>query len=445
MKKISRIIVFLILITSIAFIACGGSGGGGGDSSGGEPLDYKSLSGSPVVTLPSGYESEKVIITTSGMTVPDIVNNHYRRIGKGYSIILENNPGGITFSGGYATLKYNYKRAKMLSTGELIDDLIVFYYDTNDSKWKPVDYMIQDEAAGTVTAYTSHFTTFVLAANQTQSATLPAFPACITKDFPSGIGGNGAAGFTEIKSTFAYYKDRDYYIVSPSVSSENAATFTEFGFEGALGLSTCNGNSDCGTFNQHKLYTGTDYIRFKAHTDIDVYVMYDTRGGTGRNDISKDAPWLAQLGFSAVINGKRYFVETTDDVGYYTVYRKSYLKDEDVILHGNRRGVTDSKIQTNYWVIIKNKGDITTGQASDLCVAEPVNPPQPSLKGYVKDTSGVPVSKALISIFNSSGYAQNTSSADDGYYAFSNVPAGQYYVTARRDGYTYFSSVVTIP
>jgi hypothetical protein len=267
---------------------------------------------------------------------------------------------------------------------------MLFYYDEDDLTWKPVEYMESDPEAETVTAYTSHFTTFVLTAIPSPSGTVASPPACISQDFPSGIGGTGSTEFTIIDSNFKYYRDRDYYILSPDESTENARTFGDLGFEGALGIATCNGDSACGPQSQHKLYTGENYISFTAHTDIDVYVMYDTRGGTGpdrKNNISQDAPWLSASGFTADISGQRYFVETTDNVQYYTVYKKSYLKDETVALHGNRRAVTDTKIQTNYWVIIKEKDDFTTGSPGDMCVAEPDTTP-PSLVTGLKAVSG---------------------------------------------------------
>ncbi|HOV15181.1 MAG TPA: carboxypeptidase regulatory-like domain-containing protein, partial [Spirochaetota bacterium] len=173
-------------------------------------------------------------------------------------------------------------------------------------------------------------------------------------------------------ANFKYYRDRDYYI-KPITSGQNLATFNALGLKGSMAIATCNGGSIYGTEAEHKTYTGLDYITFTAHMDIDLYLMYDTRGGNNRNDISKDAPWLIASGFTADIvtdtnpTPTRYFVETTDGVQYYTVYKKSYLKGEVIHLHGNRRGVTDTKINTNYWVIQKRKGVFTEEPAINLC------------------------------------------------------------------------------
>jgi hypothetical protein len=328
------------------------------------------------------------------MAVPERINHHYIPVGEPYDISLEEYPEGVSFAEDYAALTFSYKRPALLKAG-LIEDFMVFFYDADELTWKPIDYMEYDSAAETVTAYTSHFTTFVLTAIPSPAGTTASPPACIAQDFPSGIGGTGGTEFTVIDSNFKYYKDRDYFIMSADDSAENAKTFADLGFEGALGIATCNGDSACGPQSQHKLYEGDNYINFTAHADIDVYVMYDTRGGTGgdkKMDISRDAPWLAGSGFTADINGQRYFVETTDNVQYYTVYRKSYLKDETVTLHGNRREVTDTKIQTNYWVIIKEKDDFSQGRASDMCVAEPdTTPPSP-----VSNLKAVPGSNIVI-------------------------------------------------
>jgi hypothetical protein len=207
-------------------------------------------------------------------------------------------------------------------------------------------------------------------------------PACFEQDYPGGIGGSGNAVFTLIDENFKYYRDRDYFIKPTEESEQNRVTFSALGFARALGISTINGNSLLGTFSEHKRYAGTDYIVFTAHTDLDVFLMYDTRGGEGIHDTSSDAPWLSNpddpdwQGFTADIDvdgtQARYFIETTDPARYYTVYKKSYNAGEEVHLHGNLYGTTDSGINTNYWVIIKRQGDVSAGYASELCEADPI-------------------------------------------------------------------------
>ena len=179
------------------------------------------------------------------------------------------------------------------------------------------------------------------------------------------------ADFFTVGESFTYYQDRTYTVVPTAASTQNAITFATFGFEGALGITICNGNSSCGPFSAHKHYAGDDYVNFIAHTDLDVYAMYDTRGGVNPVDTSEDAPWLAAAGF--VDTG--YFIETTDAVGLYTVYKNTYLQGQTVALHGNRKGVTDFAINTNYWVIMKEAGDASATPAEQLCVASPLNSP----------------------------------------------------------------------
>jgi hypothetical protein len=66
-----------------------------------------------------------------------------------------------------------------------------------------------------------------------------------------------------------------------------------------------------------------------------------------------------------------YFLETTDAVGRYAIYHKAYSQGETIRLHGNRQGVTDPGINTNYWVIFKRQGIYDSEPASNLLVANP--------------------------------------------------------------------------
>lgn len=69
---------------------------------------------------------------------------------------------------------------------------------------------------------------------------------------------------------------------------------------------------------------------------------------------------------------------------------------------------------------------------------------EPSVNGYVRDTGGTPISGALIRLYDGLGYEQYTGSEANGYYEFFDVPSGTYYLTAKRDGYTYFTTTVNI-
>ena len=148
---------------------------------------------------------------------------------------------------------------------------MVFSYNDQAGRWEAVERVEVDTVNSTVTAYTSHFTPFVLTAVPSASGTIADPPSCIADDFPAGIGGSGNAVFSRIDENFKYYRDRDYFIRPFSQSAENTITFAALGLEQALGISTINGNSPLGPFSEHKQYSGDDYIVFTAHTDIDIY------------------------------------------------------------------------------------------------------------------------------------------------------------------------------
>jgi hypothetical protein len=97
------------------------------------------------------------------------------------------------------------------------------------------------------------------------------------------------------------------------------------------------------------------------------------------------------------------------------------------------------------WTLYAWAKDAAGNVSAAVFITAQITADEASLDGRVKDTGGSPVANALVSIFNGSGYEQHTSSSADGYYCFYSVPSGTYYVTARRDGYTYFTAVVTIP
>jgi len=200
-------------------------------------------------------------------------------------------------------------------------------------------------------------------------------PKGITADYPSGLGGSGNAVFSLIVDGYLYYQDRDYTIAPLALSPNNTTTFAALGFEGAMGISTQDGvlGPPADPLHLHKYYTGNNYITFTALRDLDVYVMYDTRGGINRFDDSQDTPWLAAYGFTTTFAGPHYFVETTDAVGLYKVYKKTYLAGSTVELDGNYKGLAPpppvtSNINTNYWVIIKCRNDLAANSAARVIV-----------------------------------------------------------------------------
>ncbi len=332
-------------------------------------------SGAPTVTLPDGLPTAALVVQESTTPAPDLVGGQGVPVGAPFEITFDTaqiqgltagEKGSIVFApGSFATLTYRYDPAQLQAAG-LVEEFVVYYYDVSLEGWYPVDRTEVDPAAGTVTAYTSHFTTFVLTAMPATNGTAVAdAPACIAQDFPGGIGGSGAARFTVVDANFKYYQDRNYYI-------HPTGGFANLSFEGALGVATCNGNSFCGPQSAHKLFTGNDYIDFNAPRAVDVYLMYDTRGGSGPTDTSQDAPWIAALGFT----NTGEFVQTTDNVGSYTVYKKTYAQGERILLHGNKQGAAGA-VQTNYWLVLKPAGVTGPAKAGSVCSQPDDNAPAP--------------------------------------------------------------------
>ena len=352
----------------------------------------------PVVTLPAGMAGT-VDTVESSISVPAILNSHFRAIGKAFDITLRGESGPVKFETGYAVIEFTYDKSSLAQNG-LLEEFSVFYFDTTTGAWKSVDKLEVDYANSKIKAYTSHFTTFVSTAALEQPTGVLPPPGGINVDYPSGPGGSGHSVFSLFGQGFLYYQDRAYYIQPLSASTVNQTTYAALGFDGALGISTMNGGTVADPYSAHKLYTGNDYVTFSALRNLDVYVMYDTRGGASPTDLSADAPWLAAYGFTADIvtssnpTPARYFVETTDAVGRYKIYKKTYLLGATIHLDGNLKGVTDPGIQTNYWVIIKNKDDYSSNSASKVSVSPSDTTPPAEVSGLIAQAadSGVRLS-----------------------------------------------------
>lgn len=329
-------------------------------------------------------------IKESSEEIPNRIAGSYVPIGKIYDISLDRarlnealgqsrelpESGRVSFHTDLAKIEYTYD-PDLLEDAGLLEEFGVFYYNAETQTWEMVDRIEVDQENHRVTAYTSHLTPFVLTAIVSPStSTVPEAPACVSSDYPTGtFGGSGNPQFMSVGPYFQYLQDRDYYIIPDQ-------DFSDLGFADSLGISTCNGNTPCGPEASHKRYTGDAYITFTAHDDLDVYIMYDTRGGVNLADTSRDAPWIASAGF--VNTGK--FIRTNDAVQRYRVYKNTYVKGSAVVLDGNRKGVTTPLIDTNYWVVIKRAGSVQSQAVSDICNASPVfNPP-----AAVSNLRGIP-------------------------------------------------------
>ncbi len=328
------------------------------------------VSSPPSLALPAGLPAGSFTVQASSMSVPSqigqfvpagIVYNvgpdpEAARMMTDAEYLALTMPAGTT-----ATLKYTYDKAALADAG-LTEEFVVFFYDQQTQSWMRTKKVTVDTSTGTVTAETDHFTPFILTAMPSSNGSTVNAPACLQSDYPSGLGGTPGPTFSVIDVNFKYYVDRAFYIVPNQ-------DFTDLGFSQALAISTCNGASSCGTQPNHKLYNGTDYIHFTAHMPMDVYLMYDTRGGTNKYDNSKDAAWLFDGPNPFAAMGR--FIETTDTVGEYKVYKKTVAAGEVVQLDGNRNRASSGSIQTNYWVVLKRAGSTTPEPASNLCMAAP--------------------------------------------------------------------------
>lgn len=282
------------------------------------------------------------------------------------------------FNGQKAEIEFEYDPEK-LSGKNLNEEFHVLYFNQYTGSWESLTDIRVDTQKHKVTALTTHFTEFILTAVPKQNfSNIASIPACLQADLTNinlqGVNGN--AKFTIVGKGFQYYQDRSYEI------KQSAGDFEDLGFEGSLAIATCQGDTPaagttyCGTSTQHKYNNTSNYISFTAHTDIDVYVLYDSRGPANG---SKNASWLST--FQDI--GKNVY---TNDVGLdpsivagangYKVFRKTYTQGSNVVLGGDWEGFASNTpghpIQSNYWVILKRANTFgVESKASQLCITTP--------------------------------------------------------------------------
>ena len=347
--------------------------------------DPKTLTTEPSVALPGGYTGTGVVEIQSGsLSAPERIEDHFVPIGPVWDVTVDG-LDHVDFGDDVAVLRFAYDPVSLSGAG-VLEEFVVFVFNETDAGWERLKESGPVQEAGNhyIQAETTHFSSFVATAAVPSGSSVTPAPG-MDDLFPDGIAGSGQAAFSLIDESFSYYIDRDYYLVppgdGPGESAENGRTFSDLGLDGSVGISTYNGGSTEHPFAAHKHYTGANYIVFDAHINLDVYVMYDSRGGAGPEDTSQDAGWLESVGFEAIGDGggNPYFVETTDPVGLYRVYRRSYLAGETVTLHGNwndggdPQGSTDPQIQTNYWVVLKPQGSTDSDTGNVVSQAIPLN------------------------------------------------------------------------
>lgn len=359
---------------------------------------------SPSVEVPKELESATLkIVERPSSETPKLIGKNLVPVGNIHDIYLEfpNFSSGKTASTKdssvhfkkKATIRYVVDREK-LTAGRLSQEFFLFYQEYASKKWVLVPDIVWDEKTSTVTAATDHFTPFILtAAPLADPSGIPAPAACISADSANlnlqGVYDDSSvsrAKFSLIGEGFQYYLDRVYTVKT------NVGAFRELGFEGALGIATCQGGGagDCGNANLHKNSQSNEYIAFTAQQNLEVYILYDSRGGVNPSDVSADADWL-QSDYS-LLNGK--YIYTTDTgldpdlvpgASGYKVYKSNrvFLAGERVVLPGNKKGTASAAIQSTYWVVIKPAG--TQGiptPTSSLCSAlgTPATPAVTNLK-----------------------------------------------------------------
>ncbi len=328
----------------------------------------------PSTTIPPNAPAGSDQVRISDIQAPAIINGQFVPVSKVYEIGPDDR--NVRFPDGQlAQVSFPYNATALESEG-LEEEFTVFYYDRKTAVWNEVDKVEVDTNQKIIQAYTSHLTPFVAAAVLPTSGKGTPAPACIANEFKNGITGSGNSEFIAVNQNLKYYKDRAYTVKPLNKSAKNVESFGAFGFSGALAISTCNGNTKneagCKSIPFTKQFTGSNYLQFTAKQALDVYIMYDVRGGASLTDTSKDATWILASGF--VNTGK--YVETTDAVKYYRVYKKSYNANEEVILHGNRNKTGSTKINTNYWVILKRKGVTIAEPITAMCGSQNQGTPQ---------------------------------------------------------------------
>lgn len=350
------------------------------------------LSGAPKVTLPEGIPSDSLRIKEDS-NVPRLLGRSQVPVGKIYDISLDLKKKGGNESLSYKSL-YFAKPVQLefpvdldgLESKGFTNEFYVWYKDFATNEWKVLQKGILDQNTSSVKVQTNHFTPFILSALPYLPGTeIATASSCFTTEAASwnlqGVIDDSSvsqAKFGTIGEGYRYYQDRPYFV------KENEGAFREIGLEFALLVPTCQGGTGtCGNSLLHSESTSAEYLAFDAAKNIDVYVMYDTRGGISPVDTSQDADWLS--GFS-LLTGKYIYttepgLDPAQTVGAsgYKIYKKTFPQGSRVSLGGNKKGTIAPGISSNYWVVVKPAG-IEGGvqPAAILCDAGP-DPREPDV------------------------------------------------------------------
>ncbi|WP_125169710.1 hypothetical protein [Leptospira saintgironsiae] len=356
------------------------------------------LSGAPKVTLPESIPSQSLRMEED-QNVPRLLGRSQVPIGNVYNLTLDlndkNGKGKIPYKSLFfqkpVQLEFPVDLGELKSKG-FTQEFYVWYKDFSSKEWRVLQKGKLDIENSSVKVETNHFTPFILTAlpNLPGTGVAPA-ASCFTNESASwnlqGVLDDSSASqakFGIIGEGYQYYQDRPYFV------KENEGAFRELGLELSLLFPTCQGGTGiCGNSLLHSASTSPEYIAFNAVQDIDVYVMYDTRGGSSPSDTSQDADWL-QADFT-LLSGK--FIYTTEPgldpaqtpgASGYKVYKKTYTQGSRVSLGGNIKGTSASGISSNYWVVVKPAGTQGSVQSSAMLCASGPDPNVPNpVKGYI--------------------------------------------------------------
>ncbi|PKA16856.1 hypothetical protein [Leptospira haakeii] len=344
------------------------------------------LSGAPKVILPEAIPSQALRVEEDP-NVPRLLGRSQVPVGKVYNLTLDLKDKKSKEQIVYKSLSF-LKPVKLefpvdlqeLESKGFTQEFYVWYKDFATKEWKILQKGKLDIESSSVKVETNHFTPFILTALPNIPGTQVASAAsCFTTESASwnlqGVLDDSSvsqAKFGIIGEGYQYYQDRPYFV------KENEGAFRELGLELSLLFPTCQGGTGtCGNSLLHSDSTTSEYLAFNAVKDIDVYVMYDTRGGVSPSDISQDADWL-QSGFTLLSGKYIYTTEPgldpaqTPGASGYKVYKRTYLQGSRVSLGGNKKGTSAAGLASNYWVVVKAAGTQGSIQSSAiLCTSGP--------------------------------------------------------------------------
>ncbi|MCE5249420.1 carboxypeptidase-like regulatory domain-containing protein [bacterium] len=146
--------------------------------------------------------------------------------------------------------------------------------------------------------------------------------------------------------------------------------------------------------------------------------------------------------------------ETGGNVDWYRIYRSRAGTPTAPVPLTRFSSIDSLNSWDGHYTVLIDSVTAGTGEYAD-CVplvgaryyywVQAVGAVPPSVSGTVRDQSGNPLGGVLLRLYNANESVDlYTVSLSDGSYAFNDVPPGTYYLVAKRDNYTMFSTTVTV-